>query len=148
MRAYSLRYFESSIYELVHDQLLPLRYLAGSTASNDFIILDGSFDNHDCVVERSLNFGDELFRAATQDERASLRIRSPLKQVIPLATNLKFVEGLALAEMLRTDIRDGGLNAATDCSNDAIEVVGSYTSCTKDVAIRKVLRSQVADGKF
>jgi hypothetical protein len=50
--------------------------------------------------------------------------------------------------MFRADIRDGGLDASPDCGNDAVEVVGRHTSCTKDVAIGKVLRCEVADGEF
>jgi hypothetical protein len=50
--------------------------------------------------------------------------------------------------MFGTDIRDGGLDTSPDSGNHAIEVIGGNTSCTKDVAIRKVLRCKVADGKF
>jgi hypothetical protein len=50
--------------------------------------------------------------------------------------------------MFGTDIRDGGLDASPDGGNDTVKIVGGDTSCAKDVAIGKVLRCEVADGKF
>jgi hypothetical protein len=38
-----------------------LEYLAGTSSSDDVTVFDGSFDDHNGIVERTFYFGNELF---------------------------------------------------------------------------------------
>jgi hypothetical protein len=44
---------------------LEVGYFAGASSSDDVAVFDGSFDDHDCVVEGTFYFGDELFGATS-----------------------------------------------------------------------------------
>lgn len=57
--------------------------------------LDGSADDHDGVVQRSLRLLGELLGSAPQDDGARLRLGAAFKQVVP-AREKKRQEGNSL----------------------------------------------------
>jgi len=62
-------------------------HLGSTTAGNDALVLECSSDNHDRVVEGSLDLLDELFSTTTEDERARLGLDAARKQVESIATS-------------------------------------------------------------
>ena len=85
-------------------------HLAGAAAGDDALVLDGSLDYHDGVVEASLDLGDELFGAAAEDERACSGGWTTREKVESLGADLDFFKGRARAEVMGADVGAGGLD--------------------------------------
>lgn len=80
-------------------------YLASTAAGDNALVLDGSLDDHDGVVQTALYFGDELLRATAKNESARLGGWTPFEEVVPLAADLPFLKLFTGAQMLRLDVR-------------------------------------------
>ena len=79
-------------------------YLRSTPSRNDISILDGTFNNHNCIMQTALHFRNELLRASPQHKRTRLRRGASLEKVESLATNLAFFEALAGAKVLGLNI--------------------------------------------
>lgn len=99
-------------------------------------------------MQAPLHLCDELLRPAAENHRRRLCLGAALKDVEALAANLHLVEAGARAEVPVLDVGAGALDRATDGLDDTPQVVCGDAACTEDVAVGKVLRSQVADGQL
>lgn len=118
-------------------------HLARSAPSDDSVIADGTFDDHDGVVEASLNFRYELFCAPAEDKGACFCCRAAFEEIEAFAANLAFFEFLAGAEVFGLDVGTGGGDAAACGLDDAFEVVGGDAAGAEDIAVGKVSRNNV-----
>lgn len=123
-------------------------HLDGTATANHHAVLDGTLDNHDGVVQRTLNLGDKLLSATAQHQRAGLGLGALLEKVESLATNLALLKDAAGAEVLVQDIGAGGLNDSTGGLDDALHILRGNTASAEDVAVGKVLGGEIANGKF
>jgi hypothetical protein len=99
---------------------VPRDYLACSSSSDNVVVFNGAFDNHDGIVEGTFDFGDELFCATSEDESTCLCIGCAFKEIISLSANLEFVECFAGSEMFKVDIRTCRLNTSANSSDNSI----------------------------
>lgn len=123
-------------------------HFCGTTTANNSLVADGALDNHEGVVERALNLGDELLSTTSEDKSAGLGGGAALKEVEALATDLSLVEGLACAEMLGVDVGAGALDSGAGGLNNTFHIIGGHTTSAEDVAISEVLGSQVTNGEL
>ncbi|KAH0356874.1 hypothetical protein KCU81_g493, partial [Aureobasidium melanogenum] len=56
-------------------------HFASTTTSNNALVLDGTLDDHDGIVQTALDFGNELFSATAEDKGACLCARATLEEV-------------------------------------------------------------------
>jgi hypothetical protein len=85
-------------------------HLASTTTSNNALVLDGTLDDHDGIVQTALDFGNELLSTTTEDKSAGLCAGAALEEVESLSTDLTLVEGLAGTEVRLVDVGAGGLD--------------------------------------
>ena len=83
-------------------------YLACTTARDNSLISDGSLDNHDGIVQASLDFRNELLGSSSQHKRTCLGCRAVFKEIESLSTYLPLLEPPASAQMLFLDVRACG----------------------------------------
>ena len=122
-------------------------HLGSSTPCDNLAVLDRSLDDHDGIVKRSLDLGDKLFGTSSEQERTRLRRGAVLEHVVPLGTDLLFLELATASQVLFLDIRTRRLDSSTDGLDHSLQVVVCHPSGTKDVPVGKVLSGQVADGE-
>lgn len=113
-------------------------HLACAPASHDGVVADGTFDDHDGVVETALGFRDELLGPAAEDERTRLGGGTAFEEIESFAADLTFFEFLAGAEVLGLDVGACGGDTAARGLDDALEVVGGYSASAEDVAVGEV----------
>jgi hypothetical protein len=98
-------------------------HLASTTTSDDALVLDGTLDNHDGVVQTALDFSDELLSTTTEDKSAGLCAGAALEEVEPLTTNLALLEGFASTKVSLVDVRAGRLDRSAGRLADTLHVV-------------------------
>lgn len=108
-------------------------------------VLDCPLDDHDAVVQRSLDLLDELVGAATENERARLGFGAALENVEALSANLALVKCAAPAKMLVRNVGTRRLNRAADRLNNALQILGRDSAGAEDVTVGKVLGREVAN---
>lgn len=123
-------------------------HLDGTATANHHAVLNSTLDNHDGVVQRALNLGDKLLSATAQHQRAGLGLGAVLEKVESLATNLALLKDATGAEMLVQDVGAGRLNDGTGGLDDALHILRGDTASAEDVAVSKVLRGEIANGKL
>lgn len=109
------------------------------------MVLESAADDHDRVVEGPLDLVDELLSTAAEEERARLGLRAARKDVEALRTDLALLKECARAEVLRLEVIDRRLDRSAnrlDCPN---EILVRNATRTKDAAVRKELRRQIAN---
>lgn len=85
-------------------RVVEIVYLACTTTSDDALVFDGSFDNHDSIVQTPLNFRNELFSSSSQHKRTRLSGRAVFKEIEPLSAYLSLLETPASTQMLFLDV--------------------------------------------
>ena len=70
-------------------------HFASTTTSNNALVLDGTLDDHDGIVQTALDFGNELFSTTAEDQSAGLCTRATLEEVKSFSTDLALLESLA-----------------------------------------------------
>jgi hypothetical protein len=85
-------------------------HFASTTTSNNALVLDGTLDDHDGIMQTALDFGNELFGTTTEDKGAGLCTGAALEEVESLSTDLALFESLAGTEMGLVDVGAGGLD--------------------------------------
>lgn len=113
-------------------------HFAGTTTGDNVLVLDGTLDDHDGVVQGALNLSDELVGTTTEDESARLCCWAALEEVEALATDLAFFEDFAGSEVGGLNVGAGGLDGCACCLADTLEVVRGNTASTEDVTVGKV----------
>lgn len=98
-------------------------HLASTTTSNDALVLDGTFDDHDGIVQTALDFGNELFSTTTEDKGAGLCARAALEEVESLSTDLALLESLASTKMGLVDVGASRLDRGAGGLAYALHVV-------------------------
>lgn len=111
-------------------------------------VLDSALDDHDRVVQTPLDLGNELVGSTPQDHRARLGLGATLKEVEPLASNLLLLKLSASTEVLLLDIATGRLDRTSDGLDDSSEIVRRNSTGAEDVAVGKVLGSEITNGKL
>ena len=74
------------------------------------------------------------------------RVHSPRR--LPLAADLALLKQGALAQVAGLDAVDGRLHRAANGLEGALEVLLGHAASTKDVAVGKILRRQIADSQL
>lgn len=124
-------------------EVLANLHLASTATSNDALVLDGTLDDHDSIVQTALDFGNELLGATTQDKGTGLCAGAAFEKVEPFSTNLAFLEGLAGTKVGVVNVGAGRLDRGTCGLADALHVIRRDTASTENVAVGKVsLKSQ------
>lgn len=85
-------------------------HFTSTTTSNNALVLDGTLDDHDGIVQTALDFGNELFSATAEDKGACLCARATLEEVESFSTNLTFLESFAGTKVGLVDVRAGRLD--------------------------------------
>lgn len=85
-------------------------HFASTATSNNGLVLDGTLDDHDGIVQTALDFGNELFGTTAKDKSACLCARATLKEVESLSTDLTLLESLAGTKVGLLDIGAGRLD--------------------------------------
>lgn len=85
-------------------------HLASTTTSNNALVLDGTLDDHDGIVQTALDFGNELFSATAKDKGACLCARATLEEVESFSTDLTLLKSLAGTKVGLVDVRACRLN--------------------------------------
>jgi len=98
-------------------------HLASTTTGNNALVLDGTLDDHDGIVQTALDFGNELFSTTTENKSAGLCAGAALEEVESLSTNLTLLEGLAGTEVGLVDIGTGRLDRGAGGLAHALHVV-------------------------
>ena len=62
-------------------------YLNGATAGNNFSSPDGTFDNHDRIMQTAFHFFHELFGPTTEYKRAGFCLGAPFEDVVSFSAN-------------------------------------------------------------
>lgn len=127
------------------EDVIAQTHLGRSSTGDDVRVLNRPLDNHDRVVQRALDLGDELVCSTTENHRAGLGGVALLKQVEPLASNLSLLEPTASTEVLGLNVGARALDRASDGLDDTLEVVGSDATGTEDVSVGEVLSCEVTD---
>jgi hypothetical protein len=99
-------------------------------------------------VQRSLDLGNELLSASSQDQSTGLGLSAALEKVETLASDLLLLKGFANTQVLLLDICAGRLNRSSDCLDNTVQVSGGDTSGAENVAVSKVLGGQISDGQL
>jgi hypothetical protein len=113
-------------------------HLASTTAGNDALVLDGTLDNHDGIVQTALNLGNKLFSAATEDKSTRLCAGAALEEVESLSANLALVKACARSEMRVVNVRASGLDRCTGSLAYTLHVFRGHTTSAEDVTVSKV----------
>jgi hypothetical protein len=98
-------------------------HLASTTTSNNALVLDGTLNDHDGIVQTALDFGDELFSTTTEDKGAGLCAGAALEEVESLSTDLALVKSLASTEVGLVDVGAGRLDRGAGGLAHALHVV-------------------------
>ena len=72
-----------------------VKYLAGTTSSDDVSVLYGSLYDHDSVVKTSLDFCDELLGPSSQDQGTGLCCRTSFEEIESFAPYLSLIKPFA-----------------------------------------------------
>ena len=98
----------------------------------------------------ALRLVDELLRAAAQDDGGRLGglAGEAREDVEALGAHLLLLKALAGAQHVGGEAVERRLHAAARRARDALQVVAWHAARTKQAAVRKVLRRQVANGQL
>ena len=99
-------------------------------------------------MERAMYFSNELFGTTSEDKSARLGTGTSHEQIKSVGTDLTFFKGSAGTKMMSFNIIDRSLNGSTDSLDHTHKIFIGYTTGTKDVAIGKILRGEITNGKF
>ena len=114
--------------------MIPLRKSSAKTLTgNNGIILDGSPDNHDGVVERPFGFLDELVGTAPQDQGAGLGLGASGQQVVSLTPDLSLFEKLTDTEDIVRQRGNGGLDRSAARLHGSLEILFGHTAGTEHI---------------
>ena len=119
----------------------------GSASSNDCMRLDGSSDDHDGIVQRSLSLLEVLGSAASKHKGGGLGLSAISEHVVAVVSKLDFLELSTSAENLFSQALNSGLEDSTSGLGDTGQVSLVHSTSAEDVVISKSLSSQVSDGK-
>ncbi len=123
-------------------------HLGGTATAHDGLVADGPLHDHDGVVQRALDFGNELLGTTAQDKGAGLGLGAVLEEVEALAADLSLVKATAHSEMLGQDVRASALDRGASRLDHALEVVGGHAAGAEDVAVGEELRGEIANGQL
>jgi hypothetical protein len=98
-------------------------HLASTTTSDNALVLDGTLDDHDGIVQTALDFGNELFSTTAENKGAGLCAGAALEEVESLSTDLTLVKSLAGTEVGLVDVGAGRLDRGTGGLAHALHVV-------------------------
>ncbi len=79
-------------------------YLACTATGDDAVVFDRSLHDHDCIMQTSLDLGDELLRPSSKYERACFCCRASLKEVESLSSYLPLLKLSTCAKVLWLDV--------------------------------------------
>lgn len=134
------------LYKLILEVARKFHLDSTSTGDNG-LSSDGSDDNHESIVERSLGLLNVLGGSTSQDDSYSLGSRASSEHVVAFVTELNFLKLFAGSEDLLTDTVSGSLHNTTGGLGSSVKIVKGATSSAEDVSVSEILSGQISNGE-
>ena len=113
----------------------------GTTSGNDGVGLDGSSDNHDSVVKRSVGLFNILGSSSSDNNGASFVSSALSEHVESLRSELDLLELSALTKGLFWDSVGGSLENSSASLSYSRQILEVDSSSAEDVSVGEILGS-------
>jgi len=109
--------------------------------------LEGSSDNHDGVVKRSLSLLEVLRSSSSKNEGGGLGFDTLGEHVESFVSELNFFKLAAGSENVLSEAKDGGLHDGSSGLGDSKDIVFLDSSSAENVSVGEVLSGKISNGK-